>query len=82
MLWTPTLNQGLVRVLDQQAGASLQDHDRRTDAVIAAINASGEAFFSGTSWRGGGSAGNPLVIASSAGSSESQKTQRSRDQDT
>lgn len=52
VLWTPTLNQGLVRFLDQQAGASLQDHDRRTDAVIAAINASGEAFFSGTSWRG------------------------------
>ena len=29
-----------------------QDHDRQTDAVIAAINASGEAFFSGTKWNG------------------------------
>jgi hypothetical protein len=36
----PTLNQGLVRFGD------------RTDAVIASINASGEAFFSGTTWEG------------------------------
>ncbi|MBI1851365.1 MAG: aspartate aminotransferase family protein, partial [Planctomycetes bacterium] len=28
------------------------DHDRRTDDVIAAIVASGEAFFGGTTWRG------------------------------
>jgi hypothetical protein len=27
-------------------------HDRRTEAVIEKINASGEAFFTGTSWRG------------------------------
>lgn len=36
------LNQGLVRFGD----------DRRTDAVIAAINATGEAFFGGVTWRG------------------------------
>ena len=36
------LNQGLVRFGD----------DARTDAVIAAINASGEAFFGGVTWRG------------------------------
>ena len=36
------LNQGLVRFRD----------DARTDAVIAAINASGEAFFGGVTWRG------------------------------
>lgn len=36
------LNQGLVRFGD----------DVRTDAVIAAINASGEAFFGGVTWRG------------------------------
>lgn len=36
------LNQGLVRFGD----------DRRTEAVIAAINASGEAFFGGVTWRG------------------------------
>jgi glutamate/tyrosine decarboxylase-like PLP-dependent enzyme len=48
VLWRPSLNQGLVRFLDP-GGA---DHDRRTDEVIAAINATGEAFFSGTTWRG------------------------------
>jgi glutamate/tyrosine decarboxylase-like PLP-dependent enzyme len=47
-LWRPSLNQGLVRFLDP-SGAG---HDRRTDEVIAAINSSGEAFFSGTTWRG------------------------------
>jgi glutamate/tyrosine decarboxylase-like PLP-dependent enzyme len=36
------LNQGLVRFGD----------DGRTDAVIAAINASGEAFFGGVTWQG------------------------------
>ena len=48
----PTLNQGLVRFLDPRPQADEADHDRRTDAVIAAVNAGGEAFFSGTSWRG------------------------------
>ena len=48
----PTLNQGLVRFLDSRKGASAASHDVRTDATIAAINASGEAFFSGTTWRG------------------------------
>ena len=47
MLAEPVINQGLVRFLDP-AG----DHDRRTDEVIAAINQSGEAFFTGTTWRG------------------------------
>jgi glutamate/tyrosine decarboxylase-like PLP-dependent enzyme len=42
VLWRPTINQGLVRFGD----------DRRTDQVIAAIVASGEAFFTGTTWRG------------------------------
>ncbi|MEO7713741.1 MAG: aminotransferase class V-fold PLP-dependent enzyme [Gemmatimonadaceae bacterium] len=48
----PIINQGLVRFLDMNASATEVDHDRRTDAVIAAINASGEAFFTGTTWRG------------------------------
>ena len=48
----PIINQGLVRFLDTSASATEGDHDRRTDAVIAAINASGEAFFTGTTWRG------------------------------
>lgn len=49
VLWEPTINQGLVRFLDP---SSEQDHDRRTDEVIAAIVAAGEAFFGGTTWRG------------------------------
>jgi glutamate/tyrosine decarboxylase-like PLP-dependent enzyme len=52
LLWTPELNQGLVRFLDGRAGASDKDHDARTDAVIAAINATGEAFFGGVTWNG------------------------------
>jgi glutamate/tyrosine decarboxylase-like PLP-dependent enzyme len=42
VLWRPMINQGLVRFGD----------DRRTDEVIAAIAATGEAFFTGTTWRG------------------------------
>jgi glutamate/tyrosine decarboxylase-like PLP-dependent enzyme len=48
VLWRPSMNQGLVRFLDPSGTG----HDRRTDEVIAAINAGGEAFFSGTTWRG------------------------------
>jgi glutamate/tyrosine decarboxylase-like PLP-dependent enzyme len=46
------LNQGLVRFLSPGAGASEADHDRRTDEVIAALNATGEAFFGGVTWQG------------------------------
>jgi glutamate/tyrosine decarboxylase-like PLP-dependent enzyme len=57
MLWEPTINQGLVRFLDQHRGADAPAeidaaHDRRTDEVIAAILKTGEAFFGGTTWRG------------------------------
>ena len=57
MLWEPTINQGLVRFLDQKTGAKASAeieaaHDRRTDEVIAAILKTGEAFFGGTTWRG------------------------------
>lgn len=41
-----------MRFLDRRPGATDDDHDRRTDSVIAAVNATGEAFFSGTTWRG------------------------------
>jgi aromatic-L-amino-acid decarboxylase len=41
----PTMNQGLVR-FDSKDGANI------SDAVIASINASGEAFLSGGSWNG------------------------------
>jgi glutamate/tyrosine decarboxylase-like PLP-dependent enzyme len=52
MLWEPVINQGLVRFPDPRAGATPEDHDRHTTETIAAINATGEAFFSGTTWRG------------------------------
>jgi glutamate/tyrosine decarboxylase-like PLP-dependent enzyme len=66
--WEPTINQGLVRflALSRPEGFGNQeptkvgtpnlpaeeDHDRRTDEVIAAILKTGEAFFGGTTWRG------------------------------
>ena len=52
MLWEPTINQGLVRFPDPRPSATEADHDRHTDAVIAAILKTGEAFFGGTTWRG------------------------------
>jgi glutamate/tyrosine decarboxylase-like PLP-dependent enzyme len=52
VVWEPTINQGLVRFLGRKSGATQEDHDRRTDRVISAIVASGEAFFGGTTWRG------------------------------
>jgi len=42
ILWEPVINQGLVSFGD----------DRRTDELIAAIVATGQAFFGGTTWRG------------------------------
>jgi glutamate/tyrosine decarboxylase-like PLP-dependent enzyme len=47
----PQINQGLVRFYDARPGATEEDHDKRTDEVMAAINATGEAFFTGTTWR-------------------------------
>jgi glutamate/tyrosine decarboxylase-like PLP-dependent enzyme len=52
LLAAPIINQGLVRFLDPRPGATEADHDRRTDQVIDAIVASGEAFFGGVTWRG------------------------------
>lgn len=51
VVWVPQVNQGLVRFLERRSGATQADHDKRTDAVIARIRESGEAFFSGTTWR-------------------------------
>jgi glutamate/tyrosine decarboxylase-like PLP-dependent enzyme len=51
-LCVPQINQGLVRFYDPRPGATDQDHDRRTDEVMAAINETGEAYFTGTTWRG------------------------------
>ncbi len=48
----PCINQGLVRFLDSRPGSTDEDHDRRTDEVIASVCRSGEAFFGGVTWRG------------------------------
>ncbi|HKF56685.1 MAG TPA: pyridoxal-dependent decarboxylase [Blastocatellia bacterium] len=52
VLWEPIINQGLVRFLDPEPGAVERDHNEWTDRVIAAIVGDGEAYFSGTTWRG------------------------------
>jgi glutamate/tyrosine decarboxylase-like PLP-dependent enzyme len=52
LVWTPVINQGLVRFLDARPGATEADHAQRTEQVIAAILASGEAFFGPSTWRG------------------------------
>jgi glutamate/tyrosine decarboxylase-like PLP-dependent enzyme len=51
-LWIPELDQGLVRFLDPRPDATEEEHDAHTDRIIAAINASGEAFFGGVTWKG------------------------------
>jgi glutamate/tyrosine decarboxylase-like PLP-dependent enzyme len=51
IVWTPRINQGLVRFLDPRKAATEDDHDLFTEEVIAAILASGSAFFTGTTWR-------------------------------
>jgi glutamate/tyrosine decarboxylase-like PLP-dependent enzyme len=48
----PRINQGLVRFLDSRSGATERDHDRRTDEIMERILGTGEAFFSGSTWRG------------------------------
>ncbi|HVC59191.1 MAG TPA: aminotransferase class V-fold PLP-dependent enzyme [Acetobacteraceae bacterium] len=50
ILAKPALNQGLLRFV--RPGGSEEANDGFTDEIIAKINATGEAFFSGTTWRG------------------------------
>ena len=52
LMAAPGLNQGLVRFLSPDSVAGDAEHDSRTDHVISAINAGGEAFFGGVTWRG------------------------------
>ena len=52
ILWQPILNQGLIRFRDPRPKATEENHHARTESVIADVNASGEAYFSGTTWRG------------------------------
>ena len=51
VLRMPTLNQGLVRFPSPSPSASPADNDCWTKSTIEAINATGEAFFSGSVWR-------------------------------
>ncbi|MEL6457450.1 MAG: pyridoxal-dependent decarboxylase [Cyanobacteria bacterium J06641_2] len=51
ILWKPVLNQGLVRFIDMNSNKQ-EDCDKLTDNVILEVNRTGEAFFSGTTWKG------------------------------
>jgi aromatic-L-amino-acid decarboxylase len=48
----PALNQGLIRFRDPRPSANEADHDRYTEATVAAINEDGTAFFSMGAWQG------------------------------
>lgn len=48
----PVFNQGLVRFLSPKKDATDADHDRHTDDMISRINATGEAYFGGVTWKG------------------------------
>ena len=52
LVWEPTINQGLVRFLHPSRNAAESDHDAFTDRIMADILDTGEAFFTGTTWRG------------------------------
>lgn len=52
VMWVPIINQGMVRFLDSAPNATDEQHSLRTDKVIEEINRLGEAFFTGTTWRG------------------------------
>ncbi|KAJ5216322.1 uncharacterized protein N7498_002729 [Penicillium cinerascens] len=52
LVWKSSVNRGLVRFLDRRADTTLADHNRWTDTLISAVAETGEAFFSGTTWRG------------------------------
>jgi len=51
-LCEPLINQGMARFFDPRPDATEADHDHFTDEVIVAIRATGEAFFTPTSWHG------------------------------
>ena len=52
LVWEPTLNQGLVRFPASGAARTPEDDDRHTEATIAAIVRTGDAFFGPTTFRG------------------------------
>ena len=48
----PIINQGIVRFKDPALGADDRAHDEYTDRVVAAINATGEALFQPSTFKG------------------------------
>ena len=52
VVWEPQINQGLVRFHQVGKDASPTENDAFTDRIMAEILASGEAFFTGTTWKG------------------------------
>ncbi|MCG8570987.1 MAG: pyridoxal-dependent decarboxylase [Spirochaetes bacterium] len=50
IVWVSELNQGLVRFKDLKPNAKDKDHDIKTQKIIDAVNESGVAFFSPTTW--------------------------------
>lgn len=52
IVWQPQVNQGLVRFLAPLESATEREHDQFTETVMEKISASGEAFFSPTTWDG------------------------------
>lgn len=49
VLWEPQINQGLLRFLDPEDPAR---NDVFTDRILSEILAAGDAFFTGTTWKG------------------------------
>ena len=50
IIWKSDLNQGLIRFRDLKQNAGEKDHDAQTQKIIDAVNDSGVAFFSPTTW--------------------------------
>jgi glutamate/tyrosine decarboxylase-like PLP-dependent enzyme len=50
VIWKSELNQGLLRFRDLKQNAKERDHDTQTQKIMDAVNDSGVAFFSSTTW--------------------------------
>ncbi len=52
VVWEPQINQGLVHFHQVGKDVAPTENDAFTDRIMAEILASGEAFFTGTTWKG------------------------------
>jgi glutamate/tyrosine decarboxylase-like PLP-dependent enzyme len=50
-LCEPLINQGMVRFFHPAPEATQVEHDAFTDRIMADVRATGEAFFTGTTWK-------------------------------